>query len=105
MARQRILIKAIPGLPSARLTFGAAAVNFTVSPLFKSIGPQPALGAAAADVWQVLTPTADISEQNAWDICHSLLQEGFGVAGAAAPKFAEPDLQQQWITGGMPTWE
>src|SRR5258708_28716880 len=99
MATQRILIKAAPGLASAQLTFGAAAVNFTVSPLFKSIGQAPTLGAAAADVWQILTPAAELSNQKAWDICHSLLQQGFGIAGAPAPKFAEPDLQQQWITG------
>jgi Subtilase family len=99
MATQRILIKAAPGLPSAQLKLDAATVNFTVTPLFRSIGQQPTLGAAAAEVWQILTPTSELSEQNAWDICHSLMQHGFGVDGAAAPKFAEPDLQQQWLTG------
>lgn len=99
MDTQRLLVKAAPGLPSAQLTFGAAAVNFTFSPLFKSIGHQPALGAAAADVWQILTPPPGFVEENVWDVCHSLLEQGFGVAGAPAPKFAEPDLQQQWITG------
>jgi subtilisin family serine protease len=99
VAIQRILIKAAPGLPSAQLSFGAAAVKFTIAPLFRSIGQQPALGAAATDVWQILTPTSELSEQNAWDVCHSLMQQGFGVVGAPAPKFAEPDLQQQWLTG------
>jgi hypothetical protein len=99
MATQRILVKAAPGLPAARVTFGAAAVDFTVSPLFKSIGQRRGLGAAADDVWHILTPPAALTDANAWDVCHSLLQQGFGVAGARAPTFAEPDLPQQWVTG------
>ena len=95
----RILVKAKPGLPVAQLTFGAAAVPFAATPLFRSIGPPPGLGAAAGDVWQILTPAAALEGENSWDICHSLLRQGFGVAGAGAPAFAEPDLQQQWITG------
>src|SRR6516225_6132615 len=42
---------------------------------------------------------APVQEHRAWDVCHSLLQQGFGVAGVPAPEFAEPDLEQQWITG------
>jgi Subtilase family len=95
----RILVKTALGLPSAQLMSGVASVNFTVSPLFTSIGRQPALGAAAGDFWQILTPTTDLTDQNAWDICHALLQQGFGIAGVPTPKFAEPDLQQQWIMG------
>ena len=95
----RILVKAKPGLPVAQLTFGAAAVPFAATPLFRSIGPPPGLGAAAGDVWQILTPAAALEGENSWDICHSLLRQGFGVAGAGAPAFAEPDLEQQWITG------
>ena len=95
----RILVKATPGLTASQLQFGAAAVPFTVTPLFKSIGPQPTLGAVADNVWQVLTPPPGFAEENSWDVCHALLQQGFGVAGASPPEFAEPDLQQQWITG------
>jgi subtilase family protein len=95
----RILVKAAPGLTASQLQFGAAAVSFTVTPLFKSIGPQPTLGAVADNVWQVLTPPPGLAEENGWDVCHALLQQGFGVAGASPPEFAEPDLQQQWITG------
>jgi|RhiMethySRZTD1v2_1073278.scaffolds.fasta_scaffold22983_5 hypothetical protein len=100
MKTQRILVKAAPGLPSVRLAFGAASVSFTVRPLFQSIAPGPGLGAAAVDTWQILTPPAGFAEDTAWDVCHSLLQQGFGVAGAAAPAFAEPDFEQQWPTGG-----
>src|SRR6266581_8323261 len=95
----RILVKAAPGLSETKLAFGATAVPFEVEPLFKSIGSQPALGAAADDVWYVLKPTTPVEGQNPWDVCHSLLQQGFGVAGVAPPKFAEPDLEQRWITG------
>ena len=99
MAIPGLLVKAAPGLSAARLTFGAAPVNFASAPLFKSILPTPALGAAAANVWQILTPQAGFAEENPWDVCHSLLQQGFGVAGTSAPEFAEPDLEQRWIAG------
>jgi hypothetical protein len=99
MTAQRILVKATPGLPGAQLSFGAASVNFSISPLFESIGQQPGLGAASGDVWQILTPPPGFAEANDWDVCHALLQQGFGIAGAPAASFAEPDLQQQWITG------
>src|SRR5258707_14762783 len=67
--------------------------------MFNSIAPPKTPGAAAAATRQILTPPPGFAGENAWDICHSLLQQGFGVAGAPAPKFAEPNLQQQWITG------
>jgi hypothetical protein len=99
MKTPRILVKAAPGLSSARLSFGATPVTFTVTPLFKSIAPPKAPGATAANTWQILTPPPGFAEENVWDVCHSLLQQGFGVAGVPAPEFAEPDLEQQWITG------
>jgi Subtilase family len=99
MAMQRILVKAKPGLTTSQLSFGAAPVTFTVAPLFKSIGQQPLPGAVADDVWQILTPQAEIAGENIWDVCHALLQQGFGVAGASIPSFAEPDLEQHWING------
>ena len=95
----RILVKAAPGLSATKLTFGAAAVPYTVTPLFESIGAHGGLGAAADDVWYVLAPAADAgSVENPWDVCHQLLQSGFGVAGPP-PKFAEPDLEQKWVYG------
>jgi subtilisin family serine protease len=100
IAMQRILVKAAPGLSETKLTFGAAAVSFEVEPLFKSIGSQSAFGAAADDVWYVLKPKEVVDDQkNPWDVCHQLMKDGFGIAGAAAPKFAEPDIEQKWITG------
>lgn len=94
----RILVKAAPGLSSVRLAFGAATVPFEVAPLFTSIGSQSAPGAAADGVWYLLKPTASVDDRNPWDVCHALLQQGLGVAGAT-PRFAEPDLEQKWIAG------
>jgi hypothetical protein len=95
----RILVKAAPGFSAPQLTFGASAVTFAVTRLFKSIDSQLALGAASGDVWHILTPPPGFAEANSWDICHALMQQGLGVAGAPAPTFAEPDLEQRWITG------
>lgn len=95
----RILVKAAPGLSVSRLAFGAAPVEFKARRLFESIDAQPGMGAAAGEVWHVLTPASDVGDANGWDICHSLMQQGFSVAGAAAPAFAEPDIEQRWITG------
>jgi hypothetical protein len=95
----RILVKAAPGLSATNLTFDAARVSFQVEPLFRSIRPQGALGAAADDVWYILHSPDETAGQNAWDICHALMQPGFGVAGHPAPSFAEPDIEQRWITG------
>src|ERR1700751_6168812 len=99
MKTTRILVKAAPGLPSARLRFCASAVTFTVTPLFKSITPPKTPGAATAAIWQSLPPPPGFAGENAWDVCHALRQRGFGVACVPAPEFAEPDLEQQWIAG------
>src|SRR5215831_14392260 len=99
MKMPRILVKAAPGLSSARLVFGATPVAFTLTPLFKSIAPRKTVGPTPVNIWHILTAPTDFGEENAWDVCHSLLQQGFGVAGVPAPEFAEPDLEQQWITG------
>lgn len=99
MVARRFLVKTASGLPSAQLTFGAATVEFTVEPLLPSIDRPASLGAAAGETWQILTPPPSFAEAADWDVCHALLEQGLGVAGAQAPVFAEPDLEQQWITG------
>ena len=99
---QRILVKAAPGFSGTSLALGPTAAPYKVETLFDSIGSHSALGAAAEDVWYVLTPTKEAAvAQNAWDACHSLMQHGFGIAGASSPKFAEPDIEQRWITGSF----
>src|SRR4051812_8178915 len=94
-----ILVKAAPGLPPVELTFGAAPVAFTATPLFKSIGPEPGFGVAAGSAWQILSPEPGFVTENPWDLCHSLMQQGFGLAGAPVPQFAEPDFEQKWVAG------
>ncbi|MBR0941572.1 S8 family serine peptidase [Bradyrhizobium liaoningense] len=96
---QRILVKAAPGFSAPQLNFGASAVTFATSRLFRSIDSQPALGAAGAEVWHILTPPPGFAEANTWDVCHALMQQGLGVVGSPALTFAEPDLEQKWATG------
>ena len=47
----------------------------------------------------LLSAIAGAAEVNAWDLCHHLVTQGFGVAGLSATEAAEPDLEQPWITG------
>ena len=94
--RARILVKTRPGVSSATLALGADRVDVRLEPLFASIGREQAQGLTPVGVWHVVTAEAGFGEPNSWDICHSLLAKGFGIAGAPAPEFAEPDLQQSW---------
>src|SRR5215475_402710 len=94
---QRILVKAAPGLSQSSMTFGVAGAPLQIEPLFTSIGPPGGIGVAANDLWYVVTPPPAMAGQNAWDVCHSLLQ-GLGINGTPAPKFAEPDIEQRWMT-------
>ena len=57
------------------------------------------LGAAFVPEWYVMSAIAAAAEVNAWDLCHHLVTQGFGVAGLSATEAAEPDLEQPWITG------
>ncbi len=99
MPVQRILVKAAGAPSEARLSFDGTPVTFTATPLFRCIEEGAGLGAAAASRWYVLTAPPQFAEPNPWDVCHQILSQGMGVAGAAAPEFAEPDLGQQWKTG------
>jgi hypothetical protein len=68
--------------------------------LFKSIrAEQHVLGATANSEWYVMSAAQGAAEVNAWDVCHHLVRQGFGVAGMPAAEFAEPDLEQQWVAG------
>jgi hypothetical protein len=94
----RVLVKARGGVPAA-FSLGGASLQFSATPLFDSIGRSDVLGAETAARWFLLTSSQALDEENPWDACHGLLQQGFGVAGASAPEFAEPDLPQHWLTG------
>ncbi|MBV9998456.1 MAG: hypothetical protein JO015_04995 [Verrucomicrobia bacterium] len=96
---QYILVKGQPGLKETRFALGPSSVNFKAEPLFRSIGQEGALGAAAADkTWYAFEPSVPVDQPNLWNLCHSRVQNGLGVADGAI-EFAEPDLQQQWIVG------
>src|SRR5215470_8946594 len=94
VAVPRLLIKAKPGIAGATVSLGAAAPEFKVEPLFKSIGAGQ--GAAAPAVWHMLSAAGPVDGANPWDLCHQLLRQGLGFAGAPAPEIAEPDFQQRW---------
>lgn len=39
------------------------------------------------------------TRQSAWDICHELVSGANALDGGGVVKFAEPDLEQRWLTG------
>jgi hypothetical protein len=95
----RMLVKARGGGAPSAFSLGGASLQFSATPLFKSIDGSDALGIGTSARWYLLTSAPVLDEGNPWDACHALLQQGFGVAGAPAPEFAEPDLPQHWLTG------
>lgn len=92
-----ILVKAGPGFGDAPLALGGAPL--AVRPLFTSIGGTDGMAAAGGSRWYVATAPAGAAADNAWDLCHALVRGDRGFAGARPPLFAEPDLEQQWISG------
>src|SRR5262245_31815122 len=95
----RVLVRAAPGLSGKSFAFGTAGAPVTFERLFDSIDSGGKLGVAAGETWYALNlPEQGSGEQNAWEACHSLLRQGFGVAGVQSPSFAEPDIAQRWIT-------
>jgi Subtilase family len=93
----QLLVKMPAGINQAGLSFGRADLNFHVVPLLTSIGATGGLGAVAGAQWHLVSAAAPGDELNAWDVCHHLVTQGFGVAGAPPVEFAEPDLEQRWI--------
>ncbi len=96
----RLLVK-LPAPPAqVSFSFGDKSLSVGFERLFDSIrSPSPGLGAAPGPEWYVMSPGASAAEVNAWDLCHHLVTQGFGVAGLSAAEAAEPDLEQPWITG------
>lgn len=100
----RLLVKLSAAPAQASFRFGAASLNVGFERLFKSIPPtaqqsSSALTAAPEAEWYIVSAVQAAAEVNAWDLCHHLVVQGFGVAGLSNAQFAEPDLQQQWIIG------
>src|SRR4051812_35833622 len=100
MRSPRLLVK-LPAAPAqTKFSFGQKTLDVSFEQLFSSIRPpERALGAAPVPVWYAMSPGESAAEAYAWDLCHHLVTQGFGVAGLPAAEFAEPDLEQQWITG------
>lgn len=93
---RRLLVKTTAAIAGQRLALGATGAEYSVEPLFESIGQQPGLGIASGATWHVLS--TDDDSGNPWDLCHSMLAGGLGIA-AAPVEFAEPDLPQRWLIG------
>jgi hypothetical protein len=81
-AAPRILVKAKPGVPGAQLAFGGASHDFTAVPIY-----QPAAGmqgVVAPSAWYALEPAMGLDAAHPWDMCHALMQDGFGITRRAA---------------------
>lgn len=110
-AGSALLVKAAAMPQSLSLGMGAARFDLTAERLFASIpargGDAGLVGGAAAaggpvSQWYVLRAPPAATTAHAWDLCHALITQGLGVAGATAPEFAEPDLEQRWVFGEEP---
>ena len=102
VTRQPRLLVKMPAAPPPRAALSlskSVTINVQFEKLFSSIRPSGALGVAAQAEWHIMTSDAVGGEVNAWDLCHRLVHGGLGIAGAPAPEFAEPDLEQHWVTG------
>jgi hypothetical protein len=96
--KPQLLVKMPSGPANAALKFGAAQLNISVEPLFKSIRPPAQIGMVQTPEWHLLTAAGSADEVNEWDLCHHLMTDGMGLTGARV-EFAEPDLEQQWGFG------
>src|SRR5271165_6181761 len=94
-----ILVKLQAAPEKLALSFRKNTINVAFEKLFsgitpKSTGPK----AAAPPEWYLMSARRAGPEVNPWDLCHSLVTEGLGISGSKPAQFAEPDLEQQWIT-------
>jgi subtilisin family serine protease len=94
---QRFLVLMPPPPKGSTLSVDGV-VTLEVERLFNSIQPAQ-LGISPSAVWHVVTTPLAVGSLNPWDVCHSIVQQGFGLDASAAPTFAEPDFQQQWVSG------
>src|SRR5205807_1407557 len=101
ITRQPRLLVKLRGAPAeAELTLaGNRSTKAAFEPLFRSIRPGASTAIAAPGQWFLMSTCAKGDEVNAWDLCHQLTTQGFGVAGITPAEFAEPDFDQHWLTG------
>jgi len=92
--KPRLLVKTKPMASGA--AFAIEGTDFTLQPLFPNDHRQAMMSATAESQWSIAEVGEADAETNAWDLCHKLHVQGFGMAGAGAVEFAEPDIEQQW---------
>jgi hypothetical protein len=93
----RLLVKTASAPERAKLSFGPARFEVRVGPLFGAAKAAREHEGAARPKWHSVKALAADDEVNAWDLCHHLVRNGFGVEGLDAPVFAEPDIKQRWV--------
>jgi hypothetical protein len=92
--KPRLLVKIRPLPPGT--PFAISGTPFTLQPLFSKEHQQAMATAAPEAQWHIAEVPDATDEAHAWDLCHELHTQGFGIAGARAVEFAEPDVEQQW---------
>src|SRR5579863_3335804 len=90
----RLLIKSQPLPAGAPFALGGTA--FVLKPLFPEEHGRASLALQPEAQWHIAEVREPGSEEDAWDLCHKLHRGGFGMAGAPAVEFAEPDIVQEW---------
>ncbi|MBS0476236.1 MAG: peptidase S8, partial [Proteobacteria bacterium] len=95
---QRFLVKMPVVAPNASLSLAGQAAVLRARPLFGSITEPRVASLAARSIWHIVEAPVALDAGNPWDVCHSMVTQGLGLAGGVRPEFAEPDLQQRWIS-------
>ena len=107
-SRLSLLVRMRPLRSEFGFSVRAGGIDLTVEPLFNSIPSVPVSGGqaladdAAATAWHILRAARADVDANPWDVCHTLLRDGLGIAGADGIAFAEPDFEQRWLTEEQP---
>ncbi|HJZ96448.1 MAG TPA: S8 family serine peptidase [Candidatus Solibacter sp.] len=92
--KPRLLVKSQP-VP-AGTPFAISGASLNLQPLFPDEHQRASLAAAPEPQWHIAEAPEGADEAHAWDLCHKLHRDGFGIAGAGNVEFAEPDVVQQW---------
>ncbi len=96
----RLLVKLTSAPDKAAFAFGGKSRDVVFEPLFRSIRLESgARGIASQPQWHIMASIQIGAETNVWDLCHHVVTHGFGIDGLANAQFAEPDLEQQWVSG------
>lgn len=90
---QRYLVKMLPVAQGATLSLAGS--SLTALPLSAEVSALP----SGEPVWHLVESTTTLDTLNPWDVCHAMVSDGLGLAGAPQPVFAEPDLAQTWLSG------